>query len=126
MNFQTIVVIILIIILIISLTIIGIALKNTKTSQDRVIPACPDYWTIDGSANNVCVNVRNLGTCPAQPGQKFLTMDFNQSPFVGSDELCQKYTWANKCGLSWENINYGVSKSPCDTSTSTTSTTSTT
>ena len=119
MNFQTIVVIVLILILIVCLTVIGMTLhKGSTAAGQRIVPACPDYWTIDGSSN-MCVNVRNLGTCPPEPGHKFLTMDFNQAPYVGSDAACQKYTWANKCGVSWEGITYGVSKSPCETTTDT-------
>jgi hypothetical protein len=117
MNFQTIIVIILIIVLIICLTMVGITLKKGGTSTDRIMPTCPDYWTMD--ASGLCVNTRDLGTCPAAPGQKHLTMDFTQSPYVGSDGTCQKYTWAQKCGQVWENITYGISKSPCDTTTTT-------
>lgn len=113
MNFQLIIVALLIVILIIMLTMIGLALKNGGTSSERIIPTCPDYWTLD--ASGLCVNSRDLGKCPVQAGNKHLTMDFSQAPFVGSDGICNKYTWANKCGIAWENLTYGISKSPCDT-----------
>ena len=106
-----------IIILIIALIVIGFALsKSTDDSWPPMVPACPDYWTIDGSGNTAtCVNVQNLGTCPPRSGDQFLKMDFNIAPFNGSDGLCNKYTWANKCGISWDGITYGVSN-PCSTS----------
>ncbi len=104
-----------IVILIIALVIIGIVLSNTKATQvwPPMVPSCPDYWTIDGSGNNAtCVNIKDLGTCSATGENKHLTMNFNEAPFVGSDGLCSKYTWANKCGVSWDGITYGVNN-PC-------------
>lgn len=106
-----------IIILIITLIIIGTALSSaTDTTWPPMTPDCPDYWTIDGSGNSAkCVNVKNLGTCPPHSSQEHLTMDFNSSPFTGSNGLCSKYTWATKCGVSWDGITYGVNN-PCQTS----------
>ena len=128
-GFQKIVLFSAIIILIVALVIIGIALSKGKGQQwPPMIPDCPDYWRIDGSGNNTkCINVKDLGTCPAPSGQKHLTMNFNNSPYTGSDGTCQKYTWATGCEISWDGITYGVSN-PCTTSTtsSTTSTTSST
>lgn len=112
-NFQTIVVGVLIVILIISLTVIGLTLKKGGTSSERIIPTCPDWWVID--ASGVCIDIHDLSKCPSV-GTKHYEMDFNKSPYTGSDGLCQKYTWATKCGVAWENLTYGVDKSPCDTS----------
>ena len=41
-------------------------------------------------------------------------MDFNQAPFNGTDGDCAKYKWAykDKCNVTWDGINYGVSN-PC-------------
>ena len=103
-----------IIILIISLVFIGIALsKSYKQEWPPIIPECPDYWKID--ASGICVNSRNLGVCPPQTGQPHLTMDFNSPAFTGSNELCSKYAWAQKCKVSWDGITYGVNN-PCQTS----------
>jgi len=76
-----------IIILIIALIVIGFALsKSTDQAWPPMIPSCPDYWTVDGSGNNgICVNVKNLGTCPQQSGQKFQTINFNVAPFNSSN-----------------------------------------
>lgn len=103
-----------IIILIISLVFIGLSLSQAKDQQEwpPVIPECPDYWMIDGSA--VCVNTKDLGTCPAPSGQKHLKMNFNTPSFTGSDELCAKYTWAKNCNVAWDGITYGVDN-PCQT-----------
>ena len=118
-GFQKTVLLIAIIILIIALVIIGMALFYSNTSVwPPIVASCPDYWTIDGSGNNTtCTNVRDLGTCPAQPGSKHLTMNFNAAPYVGTNGTCARYKWENSCNLAWDGVNYGVSN-PCDTSSS--------
>ena len=117
-GFQKIVLYSAIIILIIALVIIGIALSYAKDSQvwPPVVPDCPDYWVIDGSGNNAtCINIKDLGTCPATGESKHQSVNFNQAPFVGSDETCAKYTWAKRCEVTWDGITYGVNN-PCQTS----------
>jgi hypothetical protein len=121
-GFQKIVLFAAIIILIIALVFIGISLSNAKasTTWPPMIPECPDYWKIDGSGNSAtCTNVKDLGTCQPQGNQQHLTMNFNTPAFTGSNELCAKYNWANRCGVTWDGITYGVNN-PCQT-TSTTS-----
>jgi hypothetical protein len=116
-TFQKIVLFGAIIVLLIALVVIGVALTYATDQQwPPMTPECPDYWTIDGSGNNsICVNNKDLGTCPPQSGDKHLTMNFNLPAFTGSNELCAKYTWAKKCGISWDGITYGVSN-PCQSS----------
>jgi len=107
-----------IIILIVALVFIGIALSYSKDNEEwpPMIPECPDYWVIDGSGNNsTCINMKDLGTCQPQSGEKHLRMNFNLPAFTGSNELCAKYTWATKCNVSWDGITYGVDN-PCQTS----------
>jgi len=115
-GFQKIVLFVAIVLLIIALVVIGIALSySTNQTWPPMTPSCPDYWAIDGSGNNaVCINVKNLGTCPPQSGQQHLTMNFNGSAFTGTNGLCAKYTWANNCGVTWDGITYGVNN-PCQT-----------
>jgi hypothetical protein len=115
--FQKIVLFGAIIVLIITLVFIGIALTNSTAQQwPPMTPECPDYWTIDGSGNNaVCINTKDLGTCKPPSGDRHLKMNFNTSAFSGSNGLCSKYTWAKKCGVSWDGITYGVDN-PCQTS----------
>ena len=117
MNFQMILLIIAIIVLIICLIFIGIALKKTSNVwPPGSIPMCPDYFILDGSGNNMkCINTKKLGKCPPQPGQEFLTLDPNATQFQGSQGACNKYTFATKCGLSWDGITYGV-QNPCNSS----------
>ena len=116
-GFQKFVLFAAIIILIISLVIIGIALTYSKDQEwPPMIPDCPDYWVVDGSGNNAtCINMKDLGSCPPQNGDKHLNMSFNSAAFTGSNEMCAKYTWAKNCGLSWDGITYGVDN-PCQTS----------
>jgi hypothetical protein len=113
-GFQKIVLFAAIIMLIISLVFIGIALTYaTDQEWPPMTPECPDYWIIDASGNKAnCINVKDLGTCPPQSGQKHLSMNFSGPAFSGSNETCAKYTWAKKCGLSWDGITYGVDN-PC-------------
>jgi hypothetical protein len=114
-SFQKTVLIIALIILIIALLFIGISIKQANKQQwPPIIGDCPDYW-MDVSGNGTqCVNVKDLGTCqPATTGTKHTTMDFTTSAFTGSNGLCSKYTWANKCGVSWDGITYGVAN-PCN------------
>jgi hypothetical protein len=116
-GFQKIVLFAAIIILIIALVFIGISLTYASNkSWPPMTPQCPDYWMIDGSGNDSkCINAKDLGTCPAQSGDNHLTMNFNSSAFTGSNGMCAKYTWAKKCGVSWDGITYGVNN-PCQTS----------
>ena len=113
-SFQKIVLIVAIITLIVTLIFIGVTLSYAKNDQwPPMVPDCPDYWMIDGSGNNSkCINVKNLGTCPPQSGEKHLTMDFNTPLYTGSNGTCAKYTWAKKCGITWDGITYGVGN-PC-------------
>ena len=77
-GFQKVVLIIAIIILIISLVFVGLALGgNSSSTWPPLVPDCPDWWIADGSGNNtICVNVKDLGTCPAQNGKKHQIMEF--------------------------------------------------
>ena len=109
-GFQKTVLFVAIVILSISLIIIGFTLSAGNDSQwPPMTPNCPDYWITDGSSNAKCINVKDLGTCPASSGSKHLTMDFSVAPYVGSNSACAKYTWAKNCGMSWDAITYGVS-----------------
>lgn len=116
-GFQKFILFAAIIILIITLIVIGVALSSaTNTSWPPMTPECPDWWISDGSGNNsTCTNIKDLGTCPPQSDNKHLTMNFNTPAFTGSNGLCAKYTWAKKCGISWDGITYGVNN-PCQTS----------
>ena len=117
-GFQKIVLIIAIIILIISLVFVGLALGGSKgETWPPVVPDCPDWWIADGSGNNsVCINVKDLGICPAQSGKKHQVMNFNSSMFTGDNGTCAKYSWADKCKVAWDGITYGV-ENPCNTTT---------
>jgi hypothetical protein len=117
-GFQKIVLFSAVVLLIIALVIIGMALMYSKnTSWPPMTPSCPDYWEIDGSGNDsTCINVKDLGTCPATSGSKHLVMDFNRPAFTGSQGLCNKYKWAKNCGVSWDSITYGINN-PCQIAT---------
>jgi len=116
-GFQKIVLYSAIIVLIITLVFVGITLSYAK-NQDwpPMVPECPDYWIADGSGNNTqCINVKDLGTCPPNSDNQHLVMNFNDAPFTGDNGTCSKYNWANRCGVTWDGITYGVTN-PCQTS----------
>ena len=121
-GFQKFVLFTAIIVLIIALVFIGIALSySNETTWPPMVPQCPDYWLIDGSGNNsTCVNIKDLGTCQPQSGQNHLVMNFNTPAFSGTNGACAKYTWANKCNVTWDGITYGVNN-PCQTASSSSS-----
>jgi hypothetical protein len=41
------------------------------------------------------------------------TMNFNQAPYTGNQGTCNKYKWAQNCGITWDGITSGV-PNPCD------------
>ena len=117
-GFQKIVLFSAIIILIIVLVIIGVVLVSVKSSETWP-PMVPEYWGITGldiSGNNMakCVNIKDLGRCPANSGDEHLIMDFNSPMFTGDNGTCAKYAWAKKCDVTWDGITYGVNN-PCQT-----------
>ena len=120
-RFQKIVLISAILILIIALLIIGVSLiYYKKTNWPPNVSACPDWWVLDGSGNNQkCINIKDLGVCKPQGNARHQTMDFNLSPFTGTNGTCNKYTWANRCNVSWDGITYGVTTNPCSTTSTT-------
>ena len=122
-SFQSTVLIIATIILIIVLVIIGYMLRQGNATQvwPPILGDCPDYW-IDTSGNGAnCVNVKNLGTCVPTSGKGLQAVDFTQSTYTGTSGLCNKYTWATGCNVSWDGITYGV-PNPCNAPTTTTTT----
>lgn len=98
-GFQKIVLYTAIIILIVTFIIIGYSLHYTKKLEvwPPMLTDCPDYWSIDGSGNNVkCIpGTINKGLFSG------LVKDFT------SMDTCGKYTWANSNKVSWDGVTYG-------------------
>jgi len=116
-SFQKTILVVAIIFLLINLVIIslGLTYSSKNNTWPPIVPDCPDYWesVTDESGKNIkCVNTKDLGVCNPSPGNGHLSLNFNQSPYVGEKGNCAKYTWANKCKVAWDGINYGV-KNPC-------------
>lgn len=110
-NFQTTTIIVAVVIYILFILFAWFMMtKKSTQTWPPLVGECPDYW-VDMSGNGAkCVNTKNLGTC-----QNNRVMDFTVSPYNGTDDLCQKYTWATGCGLTWDGITSGVTN-PCDPS----------
>jgi hypothetical protein len=125
-SFQKIILGLAIIGLIILLVIIGISLSNSSSQMvwPPVVGDCPDYWVDLTGSGEACYNTKSLGKCNLPGTEEQNTMNFNVSPFNSDSTNCSKYTWATRCGVTWDGITYGVDN-PCDTSsTSSTSTSS--
>ncbi len=89
-----------------------------QTQWPPVVAQCPDYWSLDRLGR--CVNVKDLGTCPPSMSNKakgpHLVVDFTDNEYATT---CAKYQWAQKCGVSWDGITYGVDN-PCTTTSAST------
>jgi len=101
MTFQKTTSIIFGLILILLLIIFAISLYYNKNKNfSNIIADCPDYWEAQNINNiNQCVNTKNLGKSNCSK-----TMNFNTYPWNTNAGICNKYTWANKCDLSWDGI----------------------
>lgn len=111
-SFQKITIIITFIILLVIFIFIGSSLVYAKKNAANapILPQCPDFWEISETATGPkCVNIQDLGTCPAASGDEHLTVDFNSDNFTDN---CAKYTWANNCNVAWDGLTYGVDN-PC-------------
>lgn len=104
MNFQQIVLLVGSIVLILTLIMIGFAMNNVNKNVKfpPVVSSCPDYWKNIG--NNECENIQNLGTITSSCSSIPSTMNFSIAPFTGSEADCEKKTWANNCGITWDGI----------------------
>ena len=104
--------------LIILLIVIGVSLS--KSSSEMVWPpltgSCPDYWLDLKGDGEACYNTKSLGKCNLPGTNEKNTMNFNVSPFNADNGTCSKYTWANRCGVTWDGITYGVNN-PCTETT---------
>jgi hypothetical protein len=127
MNFQKILLVLATVTLITMLVVIGITLSKAKSNVQwpPIVGECPDYWVDLKGDGEACFNSHSLGKCNIPRKGNDATMNFNQTPFTGSNGTCSKYTWATSCGVTWDGITSGV-QNPCDTTTTTTTNTSTT
>lgn len=103
--FQMMVIVLAIVALVISFVVVYLMLKKqSKEKWPPVVPICPDWWkaTKDSNGNVTCINVKNLGKC-------FTPFNPNASEYATN---CNKYNWANNCGVQWDGITYGV-PNPC-------------
>ena len=111
-SFQKITVAIVFITLLVLFIFIGGSLAYAKknVADTQILPQCPDFWEIEETDTGPkCVNVQDLGTCPAATGDEHLTVDFNSDNFTDN---CAKYTWADNCNVAWDGLTYGVAN-PC-------------
>jgi hypothetical protein len=104
-TFQRLVIIIAILTMIVSLGFVYYMIHTeTKSKWPPIVAKCPDFWDAyeDSSGKLMCKNTKRLGTC-------LTDFDPNAEDYKTD---CQKYTWANKCDIKWDGINYGA-ENPC-------------
>ena len=114
-SFKEIILTIAVVLLIFCLSIVGLGLALSGNSQEYppVKSDCPDYWSAQktGSSTSCQPPVGHgsgTGGCGA--------VNTGHPMFNGPNGTCNKYKWAQRCGVTWDgvtNVN-----SPCsDTST---------
>lgn len=110
-DFNKTVIIIATIILVTALLFLAITLSKSmfEESFPPIRSECPDYWDMirDSEGNINCVNNSNVNTgsyaaeikseCESYPASQFSGTDLNEIK-------CNKYKWANKCGITWDSI----------------------
>ena len=113
-NFQKITLIIagVLLLICIVLLILIFLFPNTEQVWPPMISNCPDYFEdVNGDGSN-CVNKIPIHTQCTNAD----IPNFAKDPeYIGSGGNCAKYNWANKCGVTWDGITYGV-KNPCTSS----------
>jgi hypothetical protein len=116
--YQKIVIAVASITLIVLLIVIGYSIHSTTstTAWPPIVNNCPDYWKDYSGNGEQCVNAHHLGTCNIPTPDDRNAKNFNTAPFMGDMGTCEKYNWANACGVTWDGITYGVAN-PCDDST---------
>ena len=88
--------------------------KSDDAKWPPYVANCPDYWLDLSSNGSKCLNTHLLGTCGVPTPKNPNTVDFTADIYTGSEGDCNKKTWANKCGVTWDGITYGYGKNdPC-------------
>jgi hypothetical protein len=115
-QFQKVATMLAVLVVVITLGMVGWTLSKRKTDVKwpPVVGECPDYWEDISAQGNgsACKNKHRLGTCNLAPNDP---MNFTTSTFAGDTDGCQRYTWAQGCGVTWDGITYGVAN-PCSKS----------
>ena len=100
--FQKIVILLFILLLILILFIVGFTLSSKQNKTwPPVVADCPDYWLDANGDGSKGQDVKRLGTC-------YTDMDFTKD----LPTVCNKYTWAKGCGVTWDGIT-NLASDPC-------------
>ena len=102
--FKSIVLTIAVVLLIICLAMVGVGLVFGSKSKKKFPPVqsdCPDKWTAkSGSSGVSCSPPAGNGKGTAGCG----SISASHPQFSGPSGQCNKYKWANKCGVSWNGV----------------------
>ena len=118
-SFQSTLLIIATVILIIILVLFAYSLHHQKKKQKwpPTMASCPDYWVDNGINGSKCHNVLGLGKESCKND-----VDFSIATYSGAQGPCNKFKWAQNCGVTWDGITYGYgSDNPCTPPSSTAS-----
>jgi hypothetical protein len=114
--FQKVATILAVLVVMVTLGTVAWTLHHRKSDVrwPPVVGECPDYWEDISAQGNgsACKNRHRLGTCNLPTGKSSNTMDFTTPDFASDTNGCQRYTWAQNCGVTWDGITYGVAN-PC-------------
>lgn len=115
--FKTIVLTIAIVLLVICLTMVGVGLlfggKSKKKQYPPVKSDCPDKWTAKSGGSGVSCHPptghgKGSGNCGS--------ISASHPQFSGPQGQCNKYKWAQKCGVSWNGVTN--TSQPCNDTSS--------
>ena len=99
----------------ICLTGVGVAIYFNKYSTvfPPISSTCPDNYTSSSSStthDSTCtIDTNHIN--PSMPNScRFINISLPQ--YNGQNGLCNKYTWATKCGVNWQGVTE-ESNDPC-------------
>jgi hypothetical protein len=118
-NFQKMTLIVAGILLLICIVVIVLIFlfPNTKQVWPPMVANCPDYFVDTNGDGSKCDNSLHLtgnGSCGTAAAGGITAPNFTIDDY---NTTCQKYNWANGCGITWDGITYGV-KNPCTNNSS--------
>ena len=95
------------------LAIVAVVMYYTKNKQiyPPILSVCPDFYNLD--MNNKCINGGLWKQIPVSSDCDYKDFSGNIYNIQGTGAnsgLCQKKSWANNCGVTWDGItnNYAI------------------
>nr|UZT28826.1 hypothetical protein [Nucleocytoviricota sp.]UZT29158.1 hypothetical protein [Nucleocytoviricota sp.] len=107
-NFNSLVLQIATVILIILLIVIGIVMYYSAKNAEfpPVIGECPDYWNVAREGDKtICKNILKVNPKSVSETDRCNKIDpVNFTGPTNEETVCNKYKWANGCGVVWDGV----------------------